>query len=146
MKGGFLGHKLGRVIDEYNGLTTKVHVEDGNTIMSQTQDVNAILDNNQRLRESGDGYNPARDMRRVASVPIALLLTWLRTDGINPTHYMRNRKAYAKWLERKIYDKDNEFVLTAPHFRNPGKRSNGVTVPKVDSLSDALTAGRKLGV
>ena len=136
----------GRIFDSFAGVVSRVHRDgDGNLTFSQSADVSKSLEDNKKLAVLNDGYNPGRDMRRVASVHKVILLKWLREAGIRPSDFMRHPRAYSKWLERKIYDKDNSFVLTAPHYRNPAKRSNGITLPKVDALSDALCAGRKLG-
>ena len=54
-----------------------------NTILTHRyQDVENLLKKNKEERNSFDGYNAARDMKRVASIPLVVLYQWLQDDGV----------------------------------------------------------------
>lgn len=135
---------MARVIGASNGTVSYFHKDtDGSVVLGQRADVEPLLNENKRLQSLNDGYNPAKDLRRVASVHPVVLLKWLREAGISVPEFQRNTRRYSAWLRKKIYDKDNEMFLTAPHYRN--RRSNGVQVHN-PGLDSALAEGRKLGM
>lgn len=107
-----------RLLDAHGGVISTFEYDDTEkrVVIGTHQDVTPILEANKRLQNQGDGgYGPSRELRRVASVPFHILLKWCQDDGIKIRDYLRKPKAYSKWLRRKIYDRDNFFVLTAPH-------------------------------
>lgn len=67
-------------------------VEDASTgdlIVHREADVEPLLDDNKALYSSGDGYTPSREMRRAASIPLAIVEKWkneLGVDLFNPDH------------------------------------------------------------
>jgi len=125
------------IYDAYGGIISTVTHDSltKQTTFARTQDHTAIIENNKALAK-GDGYNQAKDMRRVANVPIVVLEEWLKQAGIPIRQYMQNTRHYAKWLRSKVYDKDNEFMLTAPHLR---KRK----ASKIQGLDSIISEGRK---
>lgn len=127
-----------RIYDAGGGVVSTVMTNDldKTTTFAQHQDVEAIIENNKRLQTENDGYNPTKDMRRVASIPTTVLQNWLKEAGIPARTYMQNPRHYAKWLRSKIYDKDNEAWLTAPHLRNRTK-------PGIVGLDSVISEGRK---
>lgn len=56
----------------------------GGGYVHATQPVGEILDHNQALYNSNDGYNAARDLRRVGSIPLSLITLWQTVEGWNP--------------------------------------------------------------
>jgi len=127
-----------RIFDAAGGVVSTIMTNDltKETTFAQYQDPTAILENNKMLRDMNDGYNPAKDLRRVATIPKTVLMQWLREAGIPITDYMRNTKHYATWLRAKIYDRDNSMFLTAPHFA-------GRKQPRIQGLDAVISEGRK---
>src|ERR1700759_3570611 len=65
------------------------HDADGSIHVESHADVEGILDHNKAMATHNDGYNPTRDMRRVASIPMILIHKWLNEEGWNaldPNH------------------------------------------------------------
>lgn len=57
-------------------------IQDGKLIHKVTQDVEPILERNKALRNDGDGYSPSRELRRVASIPMAVIYQWMQ-EGVD---------------------------------------------------------------
>lgn len=82
---------------------------DGSYTFAAGQDVEPILDHNKKLATENDGWNQAKDMRRVASIPFALWLKVKSEQGIDlfdPHH----KDALVKILN----DPDYAYLRTAP--------------------------------
>jgi hypothetical protein len=82
---------------------------DGNLIVHREADVEPLLEANKALAASGDGYSPSRELRRAASIPMAIVEKWkneLGVDVFNPDH----RPAVRKLLNSNEY----AFLRTAP--------------------------------
>ena len=97
------------------GKTTEVKIEaDGTSVIKTTSDEVPTLANNHALRElsaSDGGFVPGTDkgMKRVASIPAALIAKWRYEEGIdvfNPEH--------AERVMRKLNDPDYAYLRTAP--------------------------------
>lgn len=73
-------------------------VEDASTgdlIVHREADVEPLLELNKALATSGDGYTPSREMRRAASIPMAIIEKWRNEHGVdvfNPDHIGAVRK------------------------------------------------------
>lgn len=83
--------------------------DDGTVSYAASQDVGDILDLNKALATENDGWNKARDMRRVASIPVMVMVKWkaeLGVDVLNPDH----KDAVVKLLN----DPDYAYLRTAP--------------------------------
>lgn len=104
------------IYDAYGGVVSTVTVDPMTKAVTfeQIQDVDPILEDNKRLQALNDGYSPSRELKRKASIPVVVLLDWLRKDGISPRMYFRRPKAYAGWLRKKLHDPDHRYFLTAP--------------------------------
>ncbi len=138
--GGGIGRAKGRVFGGDGHVVSTVHSDtDGSITYAQSQNVRPILEHNANLRSEGDGYNKDRDMRRYASIPVTILLGWLRSAGIDPRAYMRNPRAYSTWLNKKI--NENQRLKTAPN----GTRYTPVRKSGFLGLGSAIAAGRKVG-
>lgn len=62
---------------------------DGSLVVHREADVEPLLELNKALAASGDGYTPSRDLRRAASIPLAIVEKWRNEHGIdvfNPDH------------------------------------------------------------
>jgi hypothetical protein len=62
---------------------------DGSLIVHRLADVEANLEANKALYTLNDGYTPSREMRRAASIPMAVVEKWrneLGVDIFNPDH------------------------------------------------------------
>lgn len=71
-------------------ITTRfVENGDGSLTVHRESDVEPILEHNKALATSGDGYSPSRELRRAASIPMAIVEKWkneLGVDVFNPDH------------------------------------------------------------
>jgi hypothetical protein len=56
---------------------------DGSMDVAMTQDVTDILERNKAMATENDGFNKARDLRRVATIPEAVAAKW-RDEGWYP--------------------------------------------------------------
>lgn len=68
---------------------TKIHYtfEDAQT--------DAVLDNNHRMANHNDGWSKSRELRRVADIPMSVMLSWYVEKGIdvlNKRHWPEVRK------------------------------------------------------
>ena len=82
--------------------------EGGGTVVSTT-DVAAMLERNKQMVSANDGYSPSREMRRVASIPFAIVHKILSEEGVNildPANVDR--------LARLLNDPDYAYLRTAP--------------------------------
>ncbi|HWA60863.1 MAG TPA: hypothetical protein VG939_05785 [Caulobacteraceae bacterium] len=82
---------------------------DGVRTLVSSQDVEAILDRNKAMATHNDGYAPSRELRRVASIPLVLILKWKNEEGWNAFD-----PACAERLRRKLNDPEYQFLRTAP--------------------------------
>lgn len=83
--------------------------EDGGYLIHGKADHAAVLDYNKAQFNHNDGYTPSRELRRVASIPLHLMVQWLQEEGwwaLNPEHSDR--------LVRKLNDPDYAYLRTAP--------------------------------
>lgn len=55
--------------------------QDGTTSYRTEQDTDDVLDRNKALANTNDGYSKSREMRRVASIPLALIAYWKQVEG-----------------------------------------------------------------
>jgi len=81
----------------------------GDLIVHRGADVEPILEHNKALATSGDGYTPSREMRRAASIPLAIVEKWkneLGVDVLNPDHMPAVR--------RLLNSSEYAFLRTAP--------------------------------
>jgi hypothetical protein len=68
---------------------------DGSLIVHREADVEPLLELNKALAASGDGYTPSRELRRAASIPLAIVEKWkneLGVDVFNPDHMPKVRQ------------------------------------------------------
>ncbi len=80
----------------------------GGAVISAT-DVAPVIERNKAMANHNDGWAPSRDLRRVASIPFALVHKWLVEEGWNaldPKHADR--------LRAKLNDPDWRHLRTAP--------------------------------
>ena len=69
--------------------TRFVEDSDGSLIVHREADVEPLLEINKALCGTGDGYTPSRDLRRAASIPLAIIEKWRNEHGVdvfNPDH------------------------------------------------------------
>lgn len=65
------------------GLYQRYAGDDGDKFYAEkVQDVQPILDRNKALKNHDDGWNKARDGRRIASIPLVLVIKW-RNEGFD---------------------------------------------------------------
>ena len=111
------------IYDQWGDIVSVIEHDDlqKTTTYAQYQNLEPYFERNKRMQTADDGYtDETKWRRRVASIPNVLLMKWLREAGIPVIAFMRKPRAYQAWLRKKIYDPDNQFVLTAPHARPHG--------------------------
>jgi len=82
---------------------------DGRLLDHASQAVEPILTLNRAMAAENDGYTPSRELRRVASIPLNLILRWKLEEGwdaFDPAHADR--------LARKLNDPEFHYLRTAP--------------------------------
>ena len=85
------------LITSSNGIYTYAHFDEmtGDLTIQNVYDAQPILEANKAASNDGTGgWTPSRQMRRVASVPLALLHLW-DSMGISPT---KDRKEFLRRL------------------------------------------------
>lgn len=83
--------------------------DDGTVTYAVSQDPTEILDRNKAMATHNDGYTPSRELRRVASIPYALIYKWRTEEGWDPFD-----PANADRLKKKLNDPDYAYLRTAP--------------------------------
>ena len=83
-----------------DGDGSKYHVE-------KVQDVQPILERNKALRNKDDGFNAARDGRRIASIPMVVIMQWRNEgfDAFDPNN--------ADELKRRLNSSDWRYLRTS---------------------------------
>ena len=72
-------------------------------------DADAILEKNKAMATHNDGYSPSRELRRVASIPLIVMLKWLNEEGwwaLDPANAAR--------LKAKLNSNEYLYLRTAP--------------------------------
>jgi hypothetical protein len=83
--------------------------QDGSLSFAATQDCDPVLDRNKAMANHNDGYSPSREMRRVGSIPLVLIMKWKTEEGwdaLDPDNKDR--------LVRKLNDPEYAYLRTAP--------------------------------
>jgi hypothetical protein len=97
------------------GRVTEAKIEGDDITIRTQQNVDAILDHNHDLRSLDDrGWVMGKDMRRVASIPMAVVYKWLVEDGID-VFSGEDQDRVAK----KLNDPDYAYLRTAPGRLGP---------------------------
>jgi hypothetical protein len=97
------------LLAEHGVIHEWVDNQDGTYTVVSSQDVAPFLARNKAMAGENDGYNPARDMRRLASIPNIVLMQWLNEAG--SMEILRD----PKFLARKLNDPDYLYLRTAPY-------------------------------
>lgn len=82
---------------------------DGTLVIERSQDVELLLERNKALCTADAGWNRSRDLRRAASIPLAVVEKWLNEEGIDvfdPNH--------AAAVRRKLNSSEYAHLRTAP--------------------------------
>ena len=92
-------------------VTTTAYYDDlaDRLTVKHTQDVAPVLDDNKRLYNDGDGYSPSRELKRIASLPMVVVMD-LNTKGIMRGTTVIDKKRFRQFLN----DRDNLYLRTAP--------------------------------
>ena len=84
---------------------------DDQFVVSRTQDVEPILNQNKKRQNDGlDGYSPSRDLKQIASLPLVVAESWMKTDGVNWLQLTGSDRE--KYLRKKLNAPDNAFLRT----------------------------------
>lgn len=100
------------LLDASGGVVKQFHDAPGDDqwAIEHIQDVEPILDDNKRARES-DGYSPSRDLRRIASIPMVVIVQWMNESGINLMALPK--REFAAFVKRKLADPEWFHLRTA---------------------------------
>lgn len=82
---------------------------DGSMAFQVTADVTANIEDNKRLQTLNDGYSPSRDLRRVASIPLAVAVEWHDRYGVDVLN-----KDHTEAVKRLLRDPDWRHLRTSP--------------------------------
>jgi hypothetical protein len=94
-----------------DGIAEYLHFDDaaGTITIQRCADVEPVIEANKRAMLHNDGYTPSREMRRVASIPVAVQLQWIQRFGADPL-----AKGNEAWLRRLLNDPEWRHLRTAP--------------------------------
>lgn len=82
---------------------------DGRVAIHGVCELDDALDHNKALATENDGWSETRELRRVASIPLAVWHKWLLEEGWDAFD-----GRYADRLRRKLNDPDWRWLRTAP--------------------------------
>jgi hypothetical protein len=89
-------------------LTWRANADGSGTVVSSA-DVAPVIERNKAMANHNDGWSPTRELRRVASIPFALVHKWLVEEGWNALD-----PANAEKLRARLNDPDWRHLRTAP--------------------------------
>jgi hypothetical protein len=94
-----------------DGVAEYLHVDEaaGTFTVQRLADVEPAIEANKRAMTSGDGYSPARELRRIASIPVTVQLHWIERFGADPL-----AKGNEAWLRRLLNEPEWRHLRTAP--------------------------------
>lgn len=88
-------------------------IQDGDkTRFAATQDVAPFLEWNKAAQNHNDGYSQSRELRRVASIPYAVMIKWLNEEGVWAMDADKDPDV-ATWLARKLNSNEYQYLRTA---------------------------------
>jgi hypothetical protein len=95
---------------ERNSVGTEILHQSGDDYAIQTlADIETNLKRNKVLQTHTDGYNAARDMKHIASIPVVVVQEWNRKYNCDVLH-----KSNIKLFRRLVNDRDNSMFRTSP--------------------------------
>jgi hypothetical protein len=92
-----------------NGIRRRVQIDGESVTETISDDVEPVIEHNKALQNEGDGFSPTREMRRIASIPMALALKWKFERGVdvfNPDH--------APAVRALLNDPEYRYLRTSP--------------------------------
>lgn len=99
-----------RPVERRDGIAERLLFHgDGGIALERRCDVTQAIEENKRARSAGDGYSPSRELRRVASIPVAVQFEWIRRYGADPL-----AKGNEKLLRRLLNDPEWAYLRTSP--------------------------------
>lgn len=75
------------LLETVDGISEYIEFDDaaGTVTFRRISDVEPLIDENKRLSTLNDGYSPSREWKRVASIPLNVVLLWTEKYGVDPT-------------------------------------------------------------
>lgn len=98
--------------DDETGAVEVFHFDDAThqATIQTTMDVEPIIEQNKKMMNQGDsGYSPSREMKRIASIPNEVLMTWQMRYGVDVL-----KKENVHLLKRLLNDPEWKYLRTAP--------------------------------
>lgn len=89
-------------------ISTDIAFDDGHMIVTRTQDVESILEDN-KARHADWGHRRAGDLKHVAQIPLVLAAKWLDEEGVNIL-----QPGNEDFLRCKLNDPEYAYLRTAP--------------------------------
>jgi hypothetical protein len=104
-----------RPLSSLGGRETAVRFEpDGTAVFRTTQDCEAVVERNIALQNDADrGWLPGGDMRRVASIPMGVVMQWMQ-EGVDLFSGEQQDE-----IARRLNSSEWAFLRTAPGHLGP---------------------------
>lgn len=75
--------------------------------LHQKQNVEPIIEHNKKLRNWNDGYSASREWKRVASIPLGVIMQWLTEDKMDvAAFFQKPTREQNEYYRRKYRDRD----------------------------------------
>lgn len=95
-------------IDQGDGITSVVAVQDGNLITGTVQDCTPILERTQAMNR--EGHHGSSDMKLAASLPMVVVERYCNNNGITFEQFMQGREH----IKRMLNDPDLSYFRIWP--------------------------------
>jgi hypothetical protein len=80
-------------------------------ILTHVQDCEPVLERNKALRNYFDGYTPSREMRHIASIPLAVIPILQKQGLMDKGYRITNKVKFRRWLN----DPENQYFRVVDH-------------------------------
>lgn len=101
--------------EEWDGTQHIAHFDaDGNLegLRSFNPDVEPVIDANKRAQNDGTrGFGPSRELQKIASIPVSVLMEYCQTHGI-PLDYAMGGRGQMEVIKRILADRDYAYLRT----------------------------------
>ena len=94
-----------------DGVAEYLHFDEaaGTITVERKADVEPAIEANKRAAVQSDGYSPSRELRRSASIPVTVQMTWIERFGGDPL-----ANGNEAWLRRLLNDPEWRHLRTSP--------------------------------
>ena len=103
------------LVDEaWDGTTEHAHFDAAGNLLALewSCDVEPVIEANKRDQSAGNrGFGPTRELKRIASIPPAILLQWAADRGV-PPWFINTREGFDEIVMRMLRDPDYRWLRT----------------------------------